>query len=340
MLAAVDELKTEDLSPGQTIALIDDASAFIANLITRHASIADLRLMQGILAKIASMSATQTPLIKILTKLAALSPDDENCVSFQDIDVVERNLFWKTQLWLSYCDEKFNLLFDKAKARLAVELRQQQAADDQPSAVSGQPLAACGSWIDLMKAALQVSPVSAGLVEMAEIVLAVFGPSQPSAASIEAFIQQPLPVLKIMNAFSPNHQVTVVCELLSETTRRFTCSEWLRAVEWICTADIILDENPILDACVRLYSEAIKMRGHSVFVSNLVCKLVHMRMPLTLKSEIHLFDPQDYLETHRCDDLDGELEVVTSDFMKLLQSQIKQFTSTMPHQKKRNGLAC
>ena len=57
-------------------------------------------------------------------------------------------------------------------------------------------------------------------------------------------------------------------------------------------------------------------------------------MPLTLKSEIHLFDPQEYLETHRCDDLDGELEVVTSDFMKLLQSQIKQFTSTMPHQKK------
>ena len=76
------------------------------------------------------------------------------------------------------------------------------------------------------------------------------------------------------------------------------------------------------------------MRGHSVFVSNLVCKLVHMRMPLTLNSEIHNFDPQEYLETHRCDDLDGELEVVTSDFMRLLQSQIKQFTSTMPPQKK------
>ena len=149
MLSACGELTTEDLSPGQSVALIDKASAFIADQIQEHASIADLRLMQSILAKIASMNATQTPLIKILTKLALLDPADENCVSFLDIDVVERNLFWNTQLWLSYCDEKFNLIFNKAKARLAIELRQQQAADDQPSAVSGQPLAACGSWIDL-----------------------------------------------------------------------------------------------------------------------------------------------------------------------------------------------
>jgi hypothetical protein len=334
MLSAMGELTTEDLSPGQSIALIDKASAFIANQIQQHASIADLRLMQSILAKIASMNATQTPLIKILTKLALLDPADDNYVSFLDIDVVERNLFWKTQLWQSYCDEKFKLLVDKAKAQLAIELRQQQAADGQPSAASGQPLAACGSWIDHMKAALQISPVSAGLVEMAETVLAVFGPSQPSAASIEAFMQQQAPVLKLMRAFAPNHQVTFVCELLSETTRRFKCWEWLAAADWICTADINLEQHPVLDACVRLYSEAINFSGHSAFVSNLVCKLVHMRMPLTLQSEMHLFDPQDYLETHRCDDIDGELEVVTSDFMGLLRSLINQFTSTMPQQKK------
>ena len=92
--------------------------------------------MQSILAKIASMSATQTPLIKILTKLALVDPADETCVSFLGIDVVERNVFWKTPLWRSYCDEKFNLLFAKAKAHLAIELSQQNAARQEDGQVT------------------------------------------------------------------------------------------------------------------------------------------------------------------------------------------------------------
>ena len=213
-------MTTEDLRKTASSALIDKGSAFIANEIQQYASVAELRLMRSTLTKIASMNATQTPLIKILTKLAFLDPADETCVSFLGIDVVERNVFWKTPLWRSYCDEKFNLSFAKAKAQLAIELSQQHAAYGQPSAASGQPLAACGSWIYHMKAALQISPVSAGLVEMADTRLAVFGPSQPSAASIEAFMQHPAPVLKLMREFAANHPVTFVCELLSETNRR------------------------------------------------------------------------------------------------------------------------
>ena len=129
-----------------------------------------------------------------------------------------------------------------------------------------------------MKAALQINPVSAGLVEMADTLLAVFGPSQPSAASIDAFMQHQAPVLKLMLEFADKHPVTFVCELLSETNRRMKYWEWILAAEWICTADIRLEQYPALDACVKLYSGANKLRGHSLFVSNLVGKLVDVRM--------------------------------------------------------------
>jgi hypothetical protein len=235
-------------------------------------------------------------------------------------------------LWQSCREEKFQQYIAQAKVQLAIELSQQHAADGQPSAASGQPLAACGSWIYHMKAALQVSPVSAGLVEMADTVLAVFGPSQPSAASIEAFMQHPAPVLKLMREFAPNHPVTFVCELLSETNRRLKYWEWLAAADWICDADFPLDQHPVLDACIKLCSDAMQLRGHSAFVRNLVCKLVELRMPLTLTSELHLFDPQHYLETHRCGaGLDGGPEEVTRDFMVSLGSTMTQFLSKMPH---------
>ena len=39
--------------------------------------------------------------------------DDEESLEKQ-LNVVERNIFWNTPLWRSYCDEKFNLSFAKS----------------------------------------------------------------------------------------------------------------------------------------------------------------------------------------------------------------------------------
>ena len=182
MFSALGELRTDEQNRKQpqtiSMALIDKASAFVAKQLLQHASVADLRKMQPLLAKMASMNATQFPVINILTRIAVFDEDDATCVTFEDIDVVERNILW----------EKFSQCIVNAKRELAIELSQQRAADgqpsaadvqqsaanDQPSAADGQRSAERGSWKKHVENALHIRPVSEGLAVIAKTILAVF----------------------------------------------------------------------------------------------------------------------------------------------------------------------
>ena len=146
-------------------------------------------------------------------------------------------------------------------------------------------------------------------------------------------MQNKVPVLKCMRDFAPAHQVTLVCELLALSTRRFSCAEWLVAAGWLSNADIILEGNPVLDACIRLFSETIELRGHSSFVKNTVCKLVDVRMPMELTDAVLTFDPKPYLEKRYGDVADRELDAVSLEFMVSLRSSVAQFMSSMPNKK-------
>ena len=136
--------------------MVDKVANFLSAQLQKHANCVDLRHFKDIFEKFRVMGATSTGAIKIIVKLIAAATDTDAMamVDFSDVDVVDRNTFWDTSLWQSYCEGKFRSLMEAAKTALAADIE---------AHATGQPPAA-EPWTDNVELALQIRPVCEGLL--------------------------------------------------------------------------------------------------------------------------------------------------------------------------------
>jgi hypothetical protein len=144
MQTIVQDAQTAGQQQGVALAVIDKVANFITIQLVQHAQCTDLRHFHHIFEKFSAMGATSTGIIKIIEKLIA-AKDTDNMIDFSDVDVVDRNTFWDTPLWTSYCEDKFRSCMKSAKNAFAAG----------PAATP---------WTDDVELALQLWPVDDGLL--------------------------------------------------------------------------------------------------------------------------------------------------------------------------------
>jgi len=150
---------------------------------------------------------------------------------------------------------------------------------------------------------------------MARIVLATFGERSPDAASLEKFMGDKMPTIKLLRDFAPRQPITLACELLVDNKAPISYETWIQGAHLRVKSDIDT-ENPVLDACLRLLqglsSETVHRNvrllledhsssRHFLDHDHVVAKLVAIRMPVKVSDEARDFNPSEWLAEHFAD---------------------------------------
>ena len=191
LLVVIEQL-TADGSAGVDV-LTERICGYFEDNFQRHAPFNAMCHFSTLLEALDKLAgAKPSGIRKILIALSKTTRAEPTQISFAEVDVVDRNLFWQSQLWLSFSEHTFKLLMAQAKSAFVAS-----PTDD--------------AWQTHVKTAASIRPVSEGLLATAKWALKLFASVQPQAEQLCDLVVPPATggepkltaVLKFAQDFGP-----------------------------------------------------------------------------------------------------------------------------------------
>ena len=157
-----------------------------------------LHHFKGIFQSLEEKGAPATGSGKLIELLARVPATDSSQLDLSSFDVVDRNLFRRTELFRSYCERTFQLWMQKAAYNLA----------------------ATGACEFELRTALEIRPVSQDLLDTANHALQIFHPeaAQDNNRAKLEYVISDKSIIAFLKGFAPQRPITLASQMMLEET--------------------------------------------------------------------------------------------------------------------------
>jgi len=178
--------------------LLGKVYRFLTDVFMRFPMFDQVHHFKGIFPSLEEMGAPATGSGKLIELLAGVNAADSSQLDLSSFDVVDRNHFRRTELFRSYCERTFRLRMQMAATKLA----------------------ATGACEFELRTALEIRPVSQGLLDTAKHALQIFHPEAAqdnNRAKLEYVISNK-GITAFLKGFVPQKPITLASQMMLEET--------------------------------------------------------------------------------------------------------------------------
>ena len=273
LLIVIEQLGPEgsDATVTGVNALADRVANYLEGKLLRHAPFEVMHHFESVLAKLDTLCRRPSGIRKILQTLSTTTRTTPTQLSFDDVDVVDRNSFWQTPLWQSFSEHTFKLMMATAKSEFAA------APTDT-------------AWQTHAQLASHIRPVSDGLMATSHWALHLFSDLTPQAATLDTFMNQKTAVLKFMHDFAPSQPITFACTLLCSDDDDVSIStmsfdSWVAGATWLLAADVVTASKAV-ESCITVLDSFTKLVGNPLPGDHALMKLLALLVPRWRNTDI------------------------------------------------------